>query len=194
VAEEAAREDASCITMKNLALATSLLLAAGACGRSALDGVNPKTLVPAAGGAVGHSDAGDTGGASECPPCIAKAMTACIPAGDCMGSGHGAPHGNAWTYCYDNGVTVSHSASVNGNRVITTESVSKNGQPCYAKTFDDGGSGPVTVTVKDGNGNLTEGIRDLNGTFVDCGGISYELKDTCGIMADTSQCSSGECS
>lgn len=95
------------------------------------------------------------GGALACtnmPACLAP-LAACIPQGSCRSQTDVANLTN--TTCYDNGVKLVQQTSATGISVTA-----KNGNTvCYAMTLDlativAAASGPISVPLKDGSGNL----------------------------------------
>jgi hypothetical protein len=195
--------------MKRNAVVCLLLLAAYACGRSPLEGVTPKTIVPASGaggmaghtggatgavatgGAVGSGGSGGQAGASgagDCPPCIAETVATCIPAGSCRGRGGNAPHASFSNTCYENGVMVQFFADPNVRDVI----VSRDGRPCYT-IHSATDSTPNRVTVTAGTNQLAQGTVEDGQTIIDCGGTGYVLRDTCGKTGSVVDCASGNC-
>jgi hypothetical protein len=163
------------------------LLALPVCGRSPME--SPRPNVDDAGPVVGTSGTGD------CPPCLAEAIYACIPAGACLAEVHGSGMGQASSSCFGNGVVKSSFTSVSGNAVAVRVDVSKNGRACYTSHTIYEASSSGTITFDDGDGRpLGQGTISATGsTTIDCGGTKYVMGLGCGGWDDRTPCNAGAC-
>jgi hypothetical protein len=194
--------------MNGLCFATLWLMVVGAeaCGRTQMDGPVPRSggiagnagaggLVSSGGVLGGAGGAGGSGGSEDCPPCLADALNACIPAGRCVMEMHGSGMGSATSMCFENGVQVFSGVGVSGNTVHTSGSAYQNGKTCYSWNRTTGPSESGTITFSDGDGNqLAAGSTDQTGAnVVDCAGESYVMSPHCGRWDESHDCDAGNC-
>jgi len=182
-----------------------MVVVAEACGRTQMDGPVPRRggiagnggaggLV-SPGGVGGLGGAGGSGGSEDCPPCLADALNACIPAGRCVMEMHGSGMGSATSMCFENGVLVFSAVGVNGNTVHTNGFAYQNEKTCYTWNRTTGPAESGTITFSDGAGNyLASGNTDETGAIVvGCGGKGYVLSPHCGRWDESHNCDAGNC-
>lgn len=169
----------------------------GACGRSEMDGEGQ--VSPGAGGAGGTGGAGGVPGSCGEADCLDALFATCVPEGDCAAQAASSPSASSTTICYDNGVTVSYTASYSGSAATLELTVRRRGQVCYTiEASGDFEASAFDYVVRDRNGKQVASVTpaDKAGSItVVCNGRAPVTIDgeTCGPSVDANACRLATC-